>query len=573
MEQTVSRDDILLAHPLVQFLEKSGVNLIKKGGNFITNRCAMNQHKEKHFCVSIDALKQIWYCNDCQVGGSVIDWIAVAGGKNPMEVFKELAKEVGSQRPPAKEPRSNVKPTLVKTYDYTDEHGNLLYQVCRYHPKTFKQRQPVPGGGWKWTMDGAVRVPYRLPEVIRASTVIIAEGEKDCDTLFDLGFTATCNVCGAEQWLDAYSHFLAGKDIIIVPDNDDKGTSHAKIVAKSLDQKANSIKVVPMPSPFKDATEFAEAQNDKASAMAILKGLFEKAVHSLPPLPIYTIEELEREYINFYSQNQTNSISIGAFLPSLKSLRPLIPGELMVLIASTGVGKSALASAIARSVAPHPTLFFQLEIPKELMFERFAQMENNCPADEVENFYRKIKTPVAGMFSGFKHILVCAESGLSADKIEKYIERSALKFGRRPLLVIVDYIGLMRSDRRCSRYEAVSDAAEGLRVIAKRTNTVVMVTSQIARPDKKNEGGEIGLHDAKESGSIENSATLVLGAWRPERDKLKIKVLKATKGGSGTIVECDFHGDRMQIEECSKIDSKDVPKQQALPNVEDSPFK
>src|SRR5262249_21393045 len=36
------------------------------------------------------------------------------------------------------------KRTLVKAYDYLDERGALLFQVCRYEPKGFAQRQPDP---------------------------------------------------------------------------------------------------------------------------------------------------------------------------------------------------------------------------------------------------------------------------------------------------------------------------------------------------------------------------------------------------------------------------------------------
>jgi hypothetical protein len=44
---------------------------------------------------------------------------------------------------PEGEPRDYTEAygTLVKTYDYTDEHGRLLYQVCRCEPKTFRPRR------------------------------------------------------------------------------------------------------------------------------------------------------------------------------------------------------------------------------------------------------------------------------------------------------------------------------------------------------------------------------------------------------------------------------------------------
>ncbi|HWQ35422.1 MAG TPA: hypothetical protein VNQ79_21425 [Blastocatellia bacterium] len=71
-------------------------------------------------------------------------------------------------------------------YDYRNDTGALLYQVCRFEPKSFRQRRPDGNGGWLWRLEGARRVPYRLPELIAADPgeiVFIVEGEKDVDAL------------------------------------------------------------------------------------------------------------------------------------------------------------------------------------------------------------------------------------------------------------------------------------------------------------------------------------------------------------------------------------------------------
>lgn len=552
---SIGREELLRAYPLVKHLESIGVVIKKDGIQRVANRCPRIQHKEKHYCVSINVAKEIWRCNDCGDGGSVIDWMAIEQGRHPNEIFKELVIKLGESKRVIPEPSVNTR--LVNTYDYTDEQGNLLYQVCRYEPKDFKQRQPDGKGGWIRSMDGVTRVLYRLPAVLTSQLVICAEGEKDCDTLVELGWVATCNVGGAERWLTAYSDFLVGKDIIIIPDNDEKGAKHATMVADSLAEKANSIKVVAMPKPFKDTTEFVDSHSDKGKAAELLRVMFEKAPHTLKPLPIFTMTELETLYTKFQQQPEDNSLSLGKFLPSFNRMRPFIPGEVIFLIASTGVGKTVVAQQVAMSAAPLPTLFFELELPPELLFERFAQMQNKCDGEEVAKYYKIVKKP--SQFTQLNHILVCPESGLSPSVIEKLIERSALKFGRKPVLVIVDYLGLVRAMGK-SRYEITSDAAESLRVIARRTNTIVFSTVQISRPDKKNESIEVGLYDAKDSGSIENSASLVLGAWRPERETLMIKVLKNTKGMTGRIVECNFDGALMSITEKSKIQEADVPE-------------
>lgn len=556
MDHSVGREEVLAAHPLLAHVESTGAKIRASGNDRVTNLCPKVQHRKDHFCVSINMEKEVWCCHDCGVGGSVIDWIAISSGRNPIEVFKELAIAI---QPQSSAPPDERKSKLIKTYDYTDPQGNLLYQVCRYEPKTFRQRQPDNGGGWKWTMEGATRVPYRLPEVLNAQTVICAEGEKDCDTLGELGFVATCNVGGAEKWLDAYSDFLKDKDVIIVPDNDDKGKKHADIIVESLKEKANSIKVVSVPKPSKDATDYVKTFKTSDEAKAALNSLFDKSPHTVSPIPIYTMEEMERQYMKFQRSDHPVQLSLGGFLPTLGTrVRPMLPGELVFILASTGVGKTVIAQAIAKSSRPLATLFFELELPMELLFERFSQMANNCESKQVESYYKSIAKPVVGGYADWNHVLVCPESGLSPDKIENYIRRSALKFGRPASVVIVDYLGLLRVKSN-SRYETVSYCAEALRVVAKNTGTIIVVTVQIARPEKKSESLEVGLYDGKDSGSIECSASLVLGVWRPERDTMIVKVLKNTKGTTGHEIECNFDGARMSITEKSKISDSDVP--------------
>ena len=69
--------------------------------------------------------------------------------------------------------------------------GKLLYQVCRLVPKDFRQRRPDGNGGWIWNTQGVDRALYHLPEVLKANTVCVTEGEKDAD-----------NLC--EAWIHSY---------------------------------------------------------------------------------------------------------------------------------------------------------------------------------------------------------------------------------------------------------------------------------------------------------------------------------------------------------------------------------
>ncbi len=139
---------------------------------------------------------------------------------------------------------------VVATYDYESEDGELLYQVLRYEPKTFRQRQPDGRGGWTWRgYPAAETVPYRLPAFAGASgaTVYVVEGEKDADALRALGLVATCNAGGAGKWPEHFANYFCDCSVVILPDNDLAGLAHADLVARNLAPVATSVRIVELP--------------------------------------------------------------------------------------------------------------------------------------------------------------------------------------------------------------------------------------------------------------------------------------------------------------------------------------
>ena len=132
---------------------------------------------------------------------------------------------------------------VVATYPYYDADGTLLFEKLRYEPKTFKIRD----ASGRWGLNGAEPVLYRLPELLAApdAPVWLCEGEKDADNLAALGLVATTNFDGASgMWLESYAAALAGRHVIIVPDNDEPGEKHAETARAALLGSAASVRVV-----------------------------------------------------------------------------------------------------------------------------------------------------------------------------------------------------------------------------------------------------------------------------------------------------------------------------------------
>jgi hypothetical protein len=147
----------------------------------------------------------------------------------------------------------------VAVYDYTDEQGQVLFQVCRTADKQFPQRVPdrTRKSGYRWSIGDVRRVLYRLPKVIEAVNdgehVWVCEGEKDVHALELAGVTATCNPGGAGKWRPEFAEFLRGVIVHVVADKDKPGQAHARQVAASLDGIAAGVEIREAAGTHKDA--------------------------------------------------------------------------------------------------------------------------------------------------------------------------------------------------------------------------------------------------------------------------------------------------------------------------------
>ena len=160
-------------------------------------------------------------------------------------------------------------------YPYRDEQGRVLFEVLRFPEKNFRQRRPDPNrpNSYLNNLDGVTRIPYRLPELHQAdpsAVVFVVEGEKDAENLSRLGEVATTNPEGSSNsklWDTApFREPLRGRDVVILPDNDEPGRKHAERVARAIQGHARSVKVLNLPAlPAKgDVSDWMDAGGTQA---------------------------------------------------------------------------------------------------------------------------------------------------------------------------------------------------------------------------------------------------------------------------------------------------------------------
>ena len=182
----------------------------------------------------------------------------------------------------------------VATYDYTDEYGTLLFQVCRMPNHTFPQRQPDKAhpGAWIGNIDGVRRVIYHLPEVLaaiqRGDPIYIPEGEKDVDSLRALGLAATCNPMGGENWnQDGYDQPFPGTTCYLLPDHDDKGARHVNRVAQRLAKVGATVKIVPGIHTKKKGSDVSDWLGAGHTKEELVEAAEDAPAWSPPPAPVF----------------------------------------------------------------------------------------------------------------------------------------------------------------------------------------------------------------------------------------------------------------------------------------------
>ena len=306
--------------------------------------------------------------------------------------------------------------TLVAAYDYIDKDGQLLFQKLRYldenGKKTFRQRRPKDGGGWEYELAGTPRILYNLPAVLLAKEnkqpILVVEGEKDVDTLTQLGITATTMPGGAGKWLDIHTEALSGATVDVIADNDEVGRDHAAKVTQALLDAGCDVASFVCPSA-KDITDHLRAGGTvtelvplESSPVIPERDSRDDAIDAISDLlssDAKSAEKLVR--IRMIANGSAADMPLDqgrlVFWPEFirekddNNFDWVIPGllersERVILVAAEGVGKTMLARqvSILSSCGLHPFSFQPIKPVRTL----FVDLEN--PERIIKRISRKI---------------------------------------------------------------------------------------------------------------------------------------------------------------------------------------
>ncbi len=152
---------------------------------------------------------------------------------------------------------------------YYDREGNEHFIIVRFEGEKGKDFRPFHRNGSGWIMkDPPGKLPlFRLQELIgrKDERVIIVEGEKNASDLATVGLLATTSAHGAKCAPKSDWQVLAGREVVILPDNDADGQTYAQTVAQLLSHlsPAATARIVNLPNlpPKGDCTDWLECRD------------------------------------------------------------------------------------------------------------------------------------------------------------------------------------------------------------------------------------------------------------------------------------------------------------------------
>lgn len=228
----------------------------------------------------------------------------------------------------------------------------------------------------------------------------------------------------------------------------------------------------------------------------------------------------------------------------------LRPGQMIIIAARPGVGKSTIGLDIARSCAIRQNkaaIIFSLEMDRTEITMRLLSAEAKI----------KLASLRSGKLSDDDFTRLARKSGEIAEA-PLYIDDSPnmtmmeirakarrLKQQKGLGLIVVDYIQLMSSGKKVeSRQQEVSEFSRQLKLLAKELKVPVIAISQLNRGPEQRQDKKPAVSDLRESGSLEQDADMVLLLHRPEladKDDIRageadIIVGKNRAGTTGTVI-------------------------------------
>lgn len=270
--------------------------------------------------------------------------------------------------------------------------------------------------------------------------------------------------------------------------------------------------------------------------------------------PISDVLRTAQEQLENMAKNKSAITGLPTGFYDLdKTTAGMHEGELIIIAARPGMGKTAFALNVATNAAfqtDKAIAIFNLEMSAEQLVNRMISSVGQIEGEKLKtgimnnNDWKKYNEAISQL--GDTNIYIEDNAGITAPEIRAKCRR--LANSERGLgLVVIDYLQLVTTGGRTeSRQVEVSDISRSFKTLAMELKVPVIALAQLSRNAERSETKQPRLADLRESGSIEQDADIVLFINRADYYEVKtdnkvnivpaeLIIAKHRKGSTGLI--------------------------------------
>ncbi len=302
---------------------------------------------------------------------------------------------------------------------------------------------------------------------------------------------------------------------------------HARIVAqKYLQRELIRISTDTITKAYEDSSDvFDLLDSATKNIFEVLDSNVRKQASTMDTLLVEAIQQIEA------ASKQTSGVTgvPSGFTKLDRVTSGWQRGELIILAARPGMGKTAFVLSMARNAAvdgKKPTAIFSLEMPSVQLVNRLISGEAEISQDKI----RKGNLESYEWHQMYERIRKLSSAPLYIDDtpalsvFELRAKARRLKENNGIELIVIDYLQLMSggAELKGNREQEISHISRSLKSLAKELNIPIIALSQLSRNVEQRASGSKRpqLSDLRESGAIEQDADIVSFIYRPDYYKL-----------------------------------------------------
>lgn len=279
-------------------------------------------------------------------------------------------------------------------------------------------------------------------------------------------------------------------------------------------------------------------------------------------MSIRLTSEIQRLTQQYQTQNKVVLSGLPTGYPVLdRAINGLNKSEFIIIAARTSLGKTTLAINIASHIAltlRRPVCYFSLEMPWMKLGFRIIASEARIdlyrlqrgelrPSDQSGIAYAVSRLYEAPFYiDDTPHISLLDLRAQARRMVNQY----------KVEVIFIDYISIINvEDKNLPRHEQVAEISRSLMSLSRELDVPIVALSQVTRDS---EGKRPGLHNLRESGSLEQDADIIIFLHREreyQRDEKDAGapiptelIVAKNRQGDTTVIPMMFVGNQTRFE-------------------------